>query len=154
MAFESIVPVGTSNDTLLTISGLGTMLYQARGLTQTLEAIGASKSQSRTVNGRLLDMSNPIFRKYLSKITCTDSTAPPIDNLWPGLTVTVHCAAELAYLTGNIGSPSRNEVSGSSRTEGNFTLYRPVLTMLIQDVNQHLAEWAGDIQWEISLEEV
>lgn len=154
MSFESIVPVGLTNDTLLTISGLGTMLYQARGLTQSLEVIGASKNQSRTINGALIDMSNPIFRKYLSKIVCTDSSAPPIDNLWPGLTVTVECAAELAYLTGHPGSPARQEVSGSSRVQGNFTYYRPVMTMLIQDVNQHLDEWKSDIQWQIDLEEV
>ena len=90
----------------------------------------------------------------MSKITCTDVNAPPIDNLWPGMTVEVGCAAELCYQTGNAGSPARAEVSGSARTEGAFTFYRPVMTMLIQNVNQHFDEWKADVQWEIDLEEV
>ncbi len=154
MSFESVVPVGTTNDTLLTISGLGTLLYQARGLTQTLDVIGAAKSQNRTINGLLVDTSNPIFRKYHSKITCTDSSAPPLDNLWPGLTVEVGCAAQLAYLTGHSGSPARDEVSGSSYVVGNYTFYRPVLTMLIQAIDENFAEWKGDTGWSIDLEEV
>jgi hypothetical protein len=85
MSFETIVPVSLSNDTLLQISGLGTLLYQARGLTQTLDVIGAAKQQERTINGILMDISNPMFRKYASKISCTDNTAPPLDNIWPGV---------------------------------------------------------------------
>ena len=154
MSFETIVPVSLSNDTLLQISGLGTMLYQARGLTQTLEVIGAAKQQERTINGVLKDISNPQFRKYISKVSCTDNTAPPLDNVWPGMTVTVHCAAELCYVTGNPGSPARPEVSGSSRTDGSFTFYRPIMEMLVVNVTQHLDEWKAAIGWDLELEEV
>jgi hypothetical protein len=154
MPSEMIAPVSGSNDTLLQISGLGTLLYQARGLTQTLEVIGAAKQQERTINGVLVDISNPQFRKYASKISCTDSAAPPLDNLWPGMTVYVDCAAELCYLTGNPGSPARPEVSGSSHTEGNFTFYRPIMEMLVQNVTQHLDEWKAAIGWDLDLEEV
>src|ERR1039458_8090577 len=96
-------------DTLLSISGFGSMLYQARGLTQTLEVIKAANQRERTIGGVLVDISNPIFRKYSSKITCTDVDAPPLDNIWPGMTVTVHCAASLCYPTGRSGSPARTE---------------------------------------------
>ena len=154
MSFETIVPVSVSNDTLLQISGLGTLLYQARGLTQSLEVIGQAKQQERTINGILKDISNPMFRKYASKISCSDNTTPPFDNWWPGMTVTVHCAAELCYLTGNTGSPARPEVSGSSYTQGSFTFYRPIMEMMVGPLALHLDEWKCVIGWDLELEEV
>lgn len=153
MAFENVLPSGA--DTLLTISGLGGFQYQARGLTQTLETIAASKQQKRTINGALRDVSNPVFRKYASKITCSDVSTPPIDNLWPGMEVTVHCAAGLCYLTGNVGSPYRDVVSGSDYVVGNYTFYRPVLTMMVSDgVKLNFDEWKCVVGWEIDLEEI
>lgn len=152
MAVENVLPAG--DDTLLTISGLGRMLYQARGLMQSLEVIGLAKDQARTINGVLVDISNPIFRKYASKITCTDVNAPPIDNLWPGMEVVVDCAVNLCYKTGNPGSPHRDEVSGSSFVQGDYTFYRPVLRMRVTNVSESMDEWKADIQWQIDLEEV
>jgi hypothetical protein len=130
------------------------MLYQARGLTQTLEVIKASDQRERTINGLLLDISNPIFHKYSSKITCTDVDAPPLDNIWPGMTVTVHCAATLCYPSGRTGSPAREEVSGSSWSQGGFTFYRPVLTMLVGTPSESFDEWKSDVRWSLDLEEV
>lgn len=149
---ENVLPAGA--DTLLTISGFGEMLYQARGLVQTLEVVKASQQQERTIDGVLTDISNPIFRKYASKITCTDVNAPPLDSVWPGMTVTVDCAASLCYHTGNAGSPGREAVSGSSYAQGNFTFYRPVLTMMVKDLHQNFDEWKADYAWELDLEEV
>lgn len=141
-------------DTLLTISGFGTLLYQARGLTQTLEVIPQSKYQMRTINGTLIDVSNPIFRKYASTITCTDINTPPFDALWPGMEVTVECAAYLCYKTGNVGSPGRTAVSGSDYVSGEFTFYRPVLTMLVGELRFNQDEWKADVHWSLPLEEV
>lgn len=149
---ENILPAGA--DTLLTISGFGNLLYQARGLVQTLEVIKASQQQERDIDGVLVDISNPVFRKYASKITCTDVNAPPLDGVWPGMTVTVDCAATLCYLTSNPGSPGRDAVSGSSYVQGNFTFYRPVLTMMVKDLHQNFDEWKSDYAWELDLEEV
>lgn len=143
-----------SADTLLTIEGFDTMLYQARGLTQTLEIIKEAQQQERTINGTLTDISNPIFRKYASKITCTDINAPPLDNVWPGMTVTVGCTAYLCYPTGRPGSPARDVVSGSDFVLGAFTFYRPLLTMLIRDFHEAFEEWKADFSWELDLEEV
>jgi hypothetical protein len=151
---EGVLPSGT--DTLLTISGVGGFLYQARGLTQTLDVIAHSKQVVRTVNAKLIDISNPAFRKYESKIHCSDVEAPPLDNLWPGMEVTVHCAAELCYLQGNPGSPFKPEVSGSSyQPVGSpFIFYRPALLMRVLDVKHSLTEWKHDNVWSIDLEEV
>jgi len=152
MPIENVLPAQA--DTLLVISGLGGFRYQARGLTQTLERIHESQQYKRTINGVLTDISNPIFRKFSSKISCTDVDAPPLDQLWPGMIVTVDCAASLCYLTGNIGSPSRPAVPGSTYTQGHFTFYRPVLEMMVTSPVQHFEEWKADNGWELELEEV
>lgn len=152
MTPENVLPSGA--DTLLTISGFGNMLYQARGLTQTLEVIQEASDLDRSVNGTLVDLSNPVFRKYRSKITCTDVDAPPLDNVWPGMIVEVQCAVSLCYPTGNPGSPARNEVSGASYTQGSFTFYRPVLKMRVMTLSQSFEEWKADLAWVLQLEEV
>ncbi len=150
--FENVLPANA--DTLLTISGLGTMLYQARGLTQTLTVIKESQQLARTINGLLIDMSVPQFRKYTSKVSAKDVTVGPVDNLWPGMEVTVGCAAYLSYLTGNPGSPFKDQVSGSAYTMGAYTFYRPLLTMRIINVSVNDNEWNAESQWELELEEV
>lgn len=152
MAQENILPSGA--DTLLTISGMGGFQYQARGLTQTLQLIAEATDNQRTVNGKLISLGNPVFRKFKSKISCTDIDAPPLDGIWPGMLVTVHCAASLSYLTGNPGSPSRPEVSGSSYVQGSFTFYRPVLEMLVGTYSDNFEEWKSDNAWVLDLEEV
>lgn len=150
--YENILPPNV--DTLLSISGFGSLLFQARGLTQTLEPISEAADLERGVNGQLIDLSNPIFRKYRSKITCTDVDAPPLDNIWPGMEVTVDCAVSLCYLTGNPGSPMRPEVSGSSYTQGAYTFYRPVLQMLVMQPSLRFEEWKADVTWVLDLEEI
>lgn len=152
MPFENILP--TDADTLLTISVFGSLQYQARGLTQTLEPIKESMQLQRTVNGTLVDISNPIFRKYASHISCSDVDAPPIDNLWVGMEVTVGCAVSLSYQTGNSGSPYKPEVSGSSYIQGSFTFYRPLLDMRIMSISQSFDEWKCATSWNIELEEI
>src|SRR5262249_4440131 len=118
-----------SDDTLLVLTGIGIPDYSARGLTQTLEPIEASASLRRTVNGALKDLSLAQFAKYKSTILCQDKERPAIDGVWPGHVVTVDCVAELSYPIAQ--SPSRPLVSGSARTEGAFTFYRPQLQMLV-----------------------
>ena len=154
MPFENVLPA--NSDTLLTISGMGHMLYQARGLTQTLQVIPAATSQGRTINGTLIDLSVAQFRKYTSKISCSDVNAPALDNLWPGMTVTVDCACSLCYAAGNPGSPARPEVSGSSYADGSpaFIYYRPILDMMIKDISFHFDEWKAVVGWEMDLEEI
>jgi hypothetical protein len=151
-SFENVLPAAA--DTLLTITGLGGFQYQARGLTQTLSVLPQLKQQLRTINGTLIDVSNPAFRKYASKVTCTDVDAPPMDNLWPGMIVTVDCAASLCFETGNPGSPYKPESSGSSYANGHYTFYRPRLEMMVMDVQQTFDEWKCANGWELDLEEV
>jgi hypothetical protein len=152
--FENILPA--NSDTLLTISSFGNMLYQARGLSQTLSVIGEATQQERTINGTLVDISAAQFRKYASTINSpNDTNAPPLDGVFPGMIVTVQCAVGLAYLTvGGNGPNHRTEVSGSAYTDGAYTFYRPELTMMVKTVETQFDEWKNVVSWKLDLEEI
>lgn len=152
MPFENVLP--PSSDTLLTITGMGGFRYQARNLTQTLAPIRQTQQIVRTINGNARDLSNPSFRKYASKISCTDVNPPAFDGVFPGALVTVHCAVSLVYMTGNLGSPHRSPVSGSQYTEAGFSYYRPILNMIVMDLSDGFEEWKAGNAWDITLEEV
>lgn len=139
-------------DTNLSITGLSISPYSARGLTQTLEPIAAASQLRRTVNGALVDVSASQLRKYRSTISCSDANAPALDGVWPGQSVTVNCAVELSYLTSG-GSPARPVVSGSSRTEGSYTFYRPQLTMRVVSHSVQFDEYGATTGWTLELEE-
>jgi hypothetical protein len=150
---ENVLPSGA--DTILTISSFGNMLYQARGLIQTLSVIGEATQQARTINGTLVDISAAQFRKYASKISVSSEVyAPPLDNVFPGQTVTVHCAVTLAFITGTAGLPNRPAVSGSTWTENGYTFYRPELTMMVKSVETQFDEWKNIVGWTLDLEEI
>jgi hypothetical protein len=139
--------------TLLVLSLGGVPLYSARDLEQTLEPIKAAANTRRTINGLLVDLSVDKFHKYKSVIRCTDVEAPALDGIMPGMTLTVDCVAELVYKTAG-GSPSRTVVSGSARTAGAYTIYRPRLSMMVTDLQQRISEYDHEVRWELELEEV
>jgi hypothetical protein len=149
---SSYLNAPSDGQTLLQISVMGVPLYSARNLSQTLEPINALNNLRRSINGVLIDVNNPQFYKYKSKITCTDVRTPSIDGIWPGLTVTVDCVAYLCYPAG--GTAQRLMISGSQYTEGSFVFYRPRLTMLVTSSTMQVDEWAGTVPWELDLEEV
>ena len=142
-----------SDDTLLTLSGVGVPLYSARGLTQTLEPVDASAQLKRTVNGALVDLSYAPFRKYKSTISCQDHEPPAIDDVWPGQVVEVGCVAELSFSTTGSG-PARPAVDDSERTEGAFTFYRPILSMRVTGFSVSRDEYGSAVSWQLHLEEV
>jgi hypothetical protein len=152
----AILPGGpTVGDTQLSISAWGQLIFQARGLTQTLEVIQAAQQQERDAYGELLDLSNPAFRKYQSRIACTDVRPPPFDALWPGMVVEMSCAAFLCYAIGNPGSPAQEEVSGSSFTANGFVFYRPFFPqMMVRSISWQREEWKMNQGWAFSVEQV
>lgn len=142
-----------SDDTLLIMSTIGVPLYSARGLTQTLTAVAAAKPQPRyTVNGELRHVGMPQMQKYESIISCKDQQAPAFGGLWTGQIVLVNCVAELAYLTMG-GSAERTVVPGTSRTEGDFTYYRPQIEFMVVDWDQSHDEYQHDYVWRLTLRE-
>ena len=148
--------------TLLTITplsgddGIFVNPYSARGLNQTLDPIidnPLGTQIRRDINGGLIDLTYDQFRKFKSVITCTDFQAPAFDGARQGMVVQVECAKELAYVTSG-GSPSRTVVGGSSRVEGDFTYYRPSLTMMVISFQRSFAEWETGYQWSLELQEM
>lgn len=148
----------TNNATWLLITplsgreGLVLRPYSTRNATQTLEQIDGGGKPRRSINGNMVDLTAPQFRKYQSVISCSDFMAPALDGAWEGMVVEVQCCIELAYVTG--GTPQRNEVSGSSRTEDGFTIYRPQLIMMVMAIKNAFAEWETKYSWQASLVEV
>lgn len=140
-------------DTILSLSGAGIPPYSTRGASQTLEPIDAALSMRRTVNGALKDISFDGFKKYKSSITATDQRVPALDGVWPGLTLTVGCIQELCYKT-TAGAPARTPVAGSSRVEGDYTFYRPELTMKVVGYQTNIDEWEATVGFTLNLEEV
>jgi len=135
--------------------GLSVYQYAGRNLTQTLEPImggGIMGTQvRRDINGNLINLTYPQFRKYSSTISCTDHNEPAFSRVWFGQVVDVECAKELNYYT-TTGSPERSVVS--SRVEGDYTFYRPALTMMIVGMRSSFAEWKSEYNWQIELQEV
>lgn len=139
--------------TNLRLDAIGVPPYSCRGATQSLQAISQAKQIKRTVNGGLRDISFDGFKKYSSTISCDDQEPPAFDGVWPGLQVIVDCISELSYKTLG-GTPERNVVPGSSRTSGNYTIYRPQLTCLIVDFQVQRDEYGAATNWSLDLEEI
>jgi len=149
------MPITSENNTLLVIvplsgiPGLRLTTYSARDLTQTLEPIPESGSLAESANGETLDLSYPWFQKLQSTVTCTDTMAPCLNRAWIGQLCLVQCVVERSFETG-YDTPDRPVVSGSSRTEGAFTFYRPELTMRVGPHHRNQKR-AGGIQSQLFL---
>jgi hypothetical protein len=79
--------------------------------------------------------------------------APTLDGVWPGRTLIVSCLTELSYKTEG-GAPARPVVAGSSRVEGDVTIYRPQLSCMVVGYQIARDEWGAAIGWDIELEEI
>lgn len=145
-----------TDETLLKLVGLGIVPYSCRGATQTLEPLDqAAAVIYRDVNGVARVRAGTSFQKYKSTITCTDQRPFSSDAVWPGKAVTVHCIAQLAYLTAG-GSPDRPVADGGSETDtdGEFTFYHPKLDMIITAFSIQKDEFGAEVSWTMTLEEV
>lgn len=140
-------------DTVLEITGADLVPYSSRGATMTLAPIEQSKSTKRTINGELVDLALPQFQKYRATISCTDNNSPQFDRNWPGKSLTVKASAELSYKTAG-GSPGRTVVTDSSHAEGDYTFYRPQLTMRVLSWDISYDEWGAEVGWNMELEEI
>lgn len=152
----------SAESTILVLSGMGIPPYSARGLQQTLTHIEQAAGLRRTVNGSLVDLSDPAFRKYASTITGSDIDPPALESAWPGLVLTVDCIPELATPSNTeteTGTETeqvfdRTAVPGSVREEAGFTFYRPRLSMRVTGFNINRDEWGAVTDWTLQLEEV
>lgn len=141
-------------DTVLVIASSGVPLYSCRNATQSFGYIDALAKPRRDGDGVLRDVSYEQFRKYQSKITCTDFHEPATYGIWVGSILVVDCIFELNYPVG--GSPDRTVVTGSDYTESGDTVthYRPQLTFMVMNLTASLEEYSRRYTWELDLEEV
>lgn len=149
--------------TLLVLTGMGIPPYSARGITQTYQPIGGASNMRRTVNGVLRDISDPLFQKYASTLTCSDMDVPAVDGVWPGMQLTVDWIQELCvqgeFEVSSEGDSDgshlgRTPVPGSVRIADGFTFFRPRMSMLVTAYNVSRNEWQAVTGWSMSLEEV
>lgn len=142
-----------ADETVLRLGDIVFPLGSARGIKQTLEPISQATAIRRTINGATVNIAASQFRLYRSTISCSDQHAPTLDDIWPGDVLDVDCIKELSYPTAT-GAPSRDDVPGSIRTEGDATFYRPALTMIVMSLSHDTDEWGATCGWTITLEEV
>lgn len=137
----------TGYPTVLTLSGMGISPYSARGLKQTLEPIGQASQLRRTVNGLLVDVGDPIFRKLRTTISGADQRPPKFGSYWPGMAVTVGCLLDMA------GTADKPVVSGSTFSEEGVTFFRYSLACRIVSWSIDAEEWSAGVSWALTCEE-
>jgi hypothetical protein len=135
--------------TNLTLTGLGVAPYATRGLTMDLAPLSQAGQIVRNCNGGIMDLSDPLFRKYRVTISCQDQRAPPFGGLWPGQLVTLESPIEM----GN-GELSSDRSGTSVDTDGGIAYFRPTLDCVVLDFSQSGQEYAVSVSWTLVLEEV
>ncbi|MCF7728698.1 hypothetical protein [Sulfitobacter sp. M22] len=58
--------------------------FSDRDISENLAPIDGSAAVRRTVNGRLVSVASPNFRKYRLSVSGSDVEAPALGQLWPG----------------------------------------------------------------------
>jgi hypothetical protein len=155
MPFALTLPEVIEFDLQIASGGPGVNPYSARGLRGKLQPIDEARGLNklpRNVNGGVVDISAPQFRKYHLDVYGNDGEPPALDNLWLGAICSVSVLTELAYLTAG-GTASRVAVDGSTRTSGDYTIYRPLLTMLLVDWDIERDAWNAQASWHLEMTE-
>ena len=155
-------------------------VWSSRGVIQSLMPL-RQPSLSRTIDGRLIDLSAPWERKYRSRVTCRDKRPAAFEGLWIGAALEVDCVSALyCPLPENARAPislARTPVPGSvvletedgdlialapkgtqvslpPHTPGHFLVYRPRLSMRLTHFSSETDEWGLDVGWDMELEEM
>ncbi len=124
-----------SDSTLLSITGITIPDYAIRGLTLDLQLVTANDGLRRSVNGDLLDLTAPQFRKYQATLSCEDQDVPTLTDIWQGQVVTVTCIPGVGPV---------NDASGGTLT----------LNMMVNSWTTSRAEWDSLTNWTIELLEM
>jgi hypothetical protein len=124
-----------TDSTLLSITGITIPDYAIRGLTLDLQLLTATDGLRRSVNGELLDLTAPQFRKYQATLSCEDQDVPTLTDIWQGQIVTVTCIPGVGPV---------NDYNGNTLT----------LNMMVNSWNTSRAEWDSLTNWTIELLEI
>ncbi|BDB95916.1 hypothetical protein [Candidatus Hydrogenosomobacter endosymbioticus] len=153
----------------------------ARECTQTLELFQDNVSMARTINGELANTGHKPIKKYKSVITCEDNHPIAFEGIWKWDIVCVECVQRLVTAEVKKGGSvvlERRPVKGSvflctegeifqlkdpqqgfqvklDQSEGpGFISYRPILEMIVIDVEMKTDEQKCTTISKISLEEI
>ena len=150
--------------------------YEASvGISQSLSPISEGAEMRRGVNGQLIVVASPLFRKYETEVSCRDMSAPTLGDVWIGQLVTIRCVATLSQrIAAGAATLARDPVSGSvvcynaagdevahTCTGRSITaagaarvVYRPILSCAVTAFSIDEDEISGDVSWSISATEV
>ena len=120
----------------LVISGVGLPDFAVRGVKQTIRPIDQASRLERTVNGNLVNLGDPAFRKYRTTISGSDQEAPALGDVWPGRVVTVTSIVSLA------SSDSTGPASPVS------------FTGLVRSFEVSVDEWSATVDWTLEIEQI
>lgn len=115
--------------------------------------IGEANQLARDVNGNLVDLGDPRFRKYAVSLSCSGNVQlPGLTNIWPGMDFQIELPVTLREPG---ATPSRTAVAGSERIVGGYVEYRPAMTVKLTRNSLQETEWRGRTSgWSLSFEEV
>lgn len=143
-----------ASGSILVLEGPGLPRYSARFMKQSWAPIDQASDLRRDLNGNLVNLSAPQFRKYKTEISCSGIIeAPAFSNLFPGDLITVSCIFEWGFLD-SAGQPIRPAVEGSLRvTSEGFTFYRPILDCMVApgSPSGDFDEWGATKSWKLEL---
>jgi hypothetical protein len=123
----------------------------ARFVECAIEPISTSTRFERTVNGRLVDLSDPAFRKLAVNLSAADLVVPAIGGLYVGQAATV----EIPTVIRERGAvPARQAVEGSILIGNGWVEYRPVIEAMITGLSTSETEGKAAASWSIQVEEV
>jgi hypothetical protein len=124
-----------SESTVLAVTGITIPDYAVRGLKMDLQLIAANDGLRRSINGNLLDLTAPQFRKYSAVLSCEDQDVPELTDIWQGKIVTVTCIPGL----GPVNNPTADTLT---------------LSMMVDTWSTSRAEWDALTNWTINLLEI
>ena len=163
----------------LDLGDLGLPVGSDRQIRETLSPVEAGEFR-RSVNGRLVALVDPAFRKYRISLSGSDLHPPALAGIWPGRELSVVPVSVLTQrlagaTTINLERPTRADlvsvrtdtnapvpvlsVVGRTVTLGAYTgaawlRYRPVLECLVTSWSADEDEAAAASSWSLELEEV
>ncbi|WP_265499550.1 hypothetical protein [Paracoccus beibuensis] len=148
------------------------------GITQSLDPIGGDVDMRYDVNGELIIVENPLFRKYEISISARNMAAPALGGLWRGTLIQVWSIQQLTHTTRADGTVylDRSPVPGSidARTASGASItaaleldgrtvtapgsavvhYRPILNGALAEAPGNFDEDGGQSSWSLTLKEL
>lgn len=147
------------------------------GVSQSLQIIEQAAQLRRDVNGGLIRLQNPSFRKYRTEISVNGAGSPTLGNLNPGDLLTIHCIAEITQrVASGAATLVRDPVPGSVRCYDNnsrrtadptvsgrsitgasgatFLVFRPILECAVEAYSYDRNETSAEVSWSLIAVEV